>query len=43
MRTSTDADVGLSDIEIQGWLDDSLNAYIFRYFVRGQASTISIF
>ncbi|PBK83485.1 hypothetical protein ARMGADRAFT_1170479 [Armillaria gallica] len=36
MSISADADVGLSDIvEIQGWLDDSLNAYIFRYFVHG--------
>ncbi len=43
MSISADADVGLSDIEIQGWLDDPLNAYIFRYFVHGQASTISIF
>ncbi len=33
-----DSDVGHSDIEIQIWLDDNLNSYIFGYFVNGQAS-----
>ncbi|KAK0482445.1 hypothetical protein IW261DRAFT_1467867 [Armillaria novae-zelandiae] len=35
MLTSADADVGLSDTEIQSWVDDPLNAYILRYFVDG--------
>ncbi len=32
---TTPADVGLSDIEIQTWLDDLLNAYILGCFVHG--------
>ncbi len=41
MTTLTDE--GLSDTEVQGWLDDSLNSYILGYFVYGETSKSRIF
>ncbi|PBK63329.1 hypothetical protein ARMSODRAFT_540460 [Armillaria solidipes] len=35
MSISADTGVGLSDIEIQTWLDDLLNSYMIGYFVYG--------
>ncbi|KAK0232052.1 hypothetical protein EDD85DRAFT_846278 [Armillaria nabsnona] len=35
MTTTAGTDAGLSDIEIQTWLDDNLNSYILGCFVHG--------
>ncbi len=40
---TTPLDAGLSDIEIQTWLDDNLNSHLLGYFVHGKASKLSIF
>ncbi len=38
---TTPADVGLSDIVIQTWLDDNLNSQILGFFAYGQAPKVS--